>query len=206
MGHFCIASFPNSFGGVRTAKWNTHIYTTTIVYPNHHFWYPFIKFSEGCTIFAAGSTKLWSWRSWSSISDDILLGRPIGPKVVLFGNKWHSLGGKDYPSPHNHGSEKWGPSNRSFLSCGVVFHFHDCGRRVKMEFLITKIQHQHHHIRQCTFKLSFLTKKKTYITGPQFLLKELRSLQKLPDALRNSSIFVQKNGCQCRCFSNESNS
>ena len=47
MGHFSIASFPNSFGGVRTAKWNTHIYTTTIVYPNHHFWYPFIKFSEG---------------------------------------------------------------------------------------------------------------------------------------------------------------
>ena len=34
-----------------------------------------------------------------------------------------------YPSSHNHGSEKLGPSNSSFLSFGVVFHFHDYARK-----------------------------------------------------------------------------
>ena len=33
-----------------------------------------------------------------------------------------------YPSPHNHGMEM-GPSNISFLSFRVVFHFHDYGRK-----------------------------------------------------------------------------
>ena len=34
-----------------------------------------------------------------------------------------------YPSSHNHGSGKMGPSNIRFLSFRVVFHFHDYGRK-----------------------------------------------------------------------------
>jgi len=34
-----------------------------------------------------------------------------------------------YSSSHNHGSSgKWDVSNISFLSFGVIFHFHDYGR------------------------------------------------------------------------------
>ena len=36
-----------------------------------------------------------------------------------------------YPSFHNHGSEKKGPSNIRFLSFRVIFHFHDYGRKSK---------------------------------------------------------------------------
>ena len=40
-----------------------------------------------------------------------------------------------YPSSHDHGSGKWDISNISFLSCRVIVHFCDYGRKGRNEHL-----------------------------------------------------------------------
>ena len=71
-----------------------------------------------------------------------------------------------YPSSHTHGSGKMGPSNISFLSMEVIFHFHDYRRKGKgnpfLPRFFSRVPRRRHEVSRAQLLFLFGSEKKIH--------------------------------------------